>query len=173
MGTRQRRDREAKRRRQSILDAARDVFFKHGYAAATIPKVAAAAELAPGTLYLYFPSKDALYAELLAEGYETLHQRLAQSVRPGAPPRRQAEALIDAFFDFARQNPEYFDIVFFVLQREGATALDAWTPRKSSAFRPRNAGAKRWPIKCFAASAPATPGVTAPPWTRCGACWPA
>jgi AcrR family transcriptional regulator len=120
MSTRQRRDREARRRRQSILDAARDVFWRHGYAAATIPKVAAAAELAPGTLYLYFPSKDALYAELLAEGYETLHRRLAASVQPDAAPRRQAEALIDAFFQFARENPEYFDIVFFVLQREGA-----------------------------------------------------
>jgi AcrR family transcriptional regulator len=120
MGTRQRRDQEARRRRQSILDAAKDVFFKHGYAAATIPMVAAAAELAPGTLYLYFPSKDALYAELLAEGYETLHQRLVASFQPGAAPRRQAEALIDAFFQFARDNPEYFDIVFFVLQREGA-----------------------------------------------------
>jgi len=120
MGTRRRRDEEAKRRRQSILNAARHVFFKHGYAAATIPMVAAAAELAPGTLYLYFPSKDALYAELLAEGYETLHHRLAASLQPGAAPRRQAEALIDAFFQFARENPEYFDIVFFVLQREGA-----------------------------------------------------
>jgi len=28
--------------------------------------------------------------------------------------------MIDAFFQFARENPEYFDIVFFVLQREGA-----------------------------------------------------
>ncbi|MGD0462462.1 MAG: TetR/AcrR family transcriptional regulator [Tepidisphaeraceae bacterium] len=120
MGTRQRRDQEAKQRRQSILGAAKDIFWKHGYAAATIPKVAAAAQLAPGTLYLYFPSKEALYAELLAEGYEMLHQRLVDSVHPGTPPRRQAEALIDAFVKFARENPEYFDIVFFVLQREGS-----------------------------------------------------
>lgn len=121
MGTRQRRDQEAKQRRQSILAAAKDIFWKHGYAAATIPKVAAAAQLAPGTLYLYFPSKQALYAELLAEGYEMLHQRLTDSAQPAAPPRRQAEALIDAFIKFAKQNPEYFDIVFFVLQREGST----------------------------------------------------
>ena len=141
MGTRQRRDREAKRRRQSILDAAKDVFFKHGYAAATIPMVAAAAELAPGTLYLYFPSKDALYAELLAEGYETLHRRLAASVQPDAAPRRQAEALIDAFFQFARENPEYFDIVFFVLQREGANRegrLDAAQIQRLKALERRS-----------------------------------
>jgi len=119
MGTRQRRDQEAKWRRQAILAAAKDVFWKLGYAAATIPMVAAAAELAPGTLYLYFPGKDALYAELLAEGYELMYHRLADSVATGATPRRQAESLIDAFVEFARENPEYFDIMFFVLQREG------------------------------------------------------
>jgi AcrR family transcriptional regulator len=119
MGTRQRRDKEAKQRRQAILAAAKDVFWKHGYAAATIPMVAAAAELAPGTLYLYFPGKDALYAELLAEGYEMLHRRLVDSVAAHAAARRQAEAVIDAFIEFARQNPPYFDIMFFVLQREG------------------------------------------------------
>ena len=119
MGTRQRRDQEAKQRRQAILAAAKDIFWKHGYAAATIPMVAAAAELAPGTLYLYFPGKDALYAELLAEGYELMYRRLADSVVADAAPRRQAESLIDAFVEFARENPQYFDIMFFVLQREG------------------------------------------------------
>jgi AcrR family transcriptional regulator len=123
MGTRERREREKAQRRERILGAAQDVFGKRGYTAATIPELAAAAELAPGTLYLYFPSKDAIYAELLAEGYELLRQRLAESIRPAATPRRQAEALIDAFLGFARERPEYFDMMFFVLQREGR--LDA------------------------------------------------
>jgi AcrR family transcriptional regulator len=120
MGTRARREREQKQRRQSILDAAREVFWKNGYATATIPQVAAAAELAPGTIYLYFPGKDALYAELLCEGYERLHHRLIDSLQPSARPRRQAERLVDAFIKFAAENPEYFDIIFFVLQREGS-----------------------------------------------------
>jgi AcrR family transcriptional regulator len=140
MGTRQRRDREKSERRRKILAAAKDVFWKQGYAAATVPQLAAAAELAPGTLYLYFPSKDALYAELLAEGYELLHERLEKSVRPGAAPRRQAEALIDAFIAFARAHPEYFDIMFFVLQREGsnrAGRLDPTQVRRLKALEDR------------------------------------
>ena len=85
-----------------------------------MPRIAAAAQLAPGTLYLYFPSKQALYAELLAEGYGILERRLAQSAQAQLPPERQAAALIDAFFAFAREFPEYFDVIFFVLQREGS-----------------------------------------------------
>lgn len=128
--TRLRRDREAAQRRHAILDAARDVFWKQGYARTTMPQVAAAAQLAPGTLYLYFPSKDALYAELLAEGYEILRQRLEQSLLPKSSPPERAASLIDAFFLFARQYPEYFDVMFFVLQKEGSSRDERLAPEQ-------------------------------------------
>lgn len=118
MGTAERRDRERQQRRQLILSAARGRFWEHGFAGTTMPDVAREAELAPGTLYLYFPSKDALYAELLVEGYDQLLAELKRCVRAKTSPRRQAEALVDGFLSFAREHPEYFDIIFFVLQRE-------------------------------------------------------
>ena len=118
MGTAQRRQREAARRRQCILDAARKVFWQRGYSGATMPQIAEEAELAPGTLYLYFPSKDALYIELLLEGYDLLAEQLRAAAGRHAEPSEQAACLIDAFFAFASRYPEYFDIMFFVLQRE-------------------------------------------------------
>jgi AcrR family transcriptional regulator len=118
MGTGERREREKQRRRQEILRAARAIFFRHGFAGTTMPEVARSAELAPGTLYLYFPSKDALYAELLVEGYDLLLEHLQGATRRRASPRRQAEALVEEFLGFAREHPEYFDIIFFLLQRE-------------------------------------------------------
>lgn len=118
MGTTERRQREAMRRRQAILDAARKVFRQKGYAGATVPQIAEAAELAPGTIYLYFPGKDALYAELLTEGYEILQQRLEEAAGSG-DAAQAASQLIDVFFDFAREYPEYFEVIFFVLQKEG------------------------------------------------------
>jgi len=118
VGTAQRRERERQQRRQAILDAARELFWTRGYAATTMPRIARAAELAPGTLYLYFPGKGALYAELLIEGYDLLIERLsAQADRP-EDPREEAGRLIDAFLGFARDYPQYFDIIFFVMQRE-------------------------------------------------------
>jgi len=117
--TEQRREREKEQRRQDILDAARSVFWQRGYAGTTMPDIAEAAELAPGTLYLYFPSKQALYAELLVEGYDVLIARLAERLAQDGPPQQMAEALMDAFFQFAEDCPEYFDVIFFVLQREG------------------------------------------------------
>lgn len=118
MGTLQRRQREAQQRRAAILDAARTVFWQRGYAASTMPHIAERAEVAPGTLYLYFSSKEVLYVELLIEGYEKLRLRLAEAADTKRSASKQAHELIDAFFAFARENPEYFDIIFFVLQQE-------------------------------------------------------
>jgi AcrR family transcriptional regulator len=117
--TEQRREREKEQRRLDILGAARSLFWQRGYTGTTMPDIAEAAELAPGTLYLYFPSKQALYAELLVDGYELLLDRLGAAAAGGGGPRRTAEALMDAFYQFARDCPEYFDVIFFVLQREG------------------------------------------------------
>ena len=130
MGTRERRAREKADRRQAILGAARRLFLDRGYAATTMPRIAAAADLAPGTLYLYFPGKTALYAELLVEGYGLLEKALLEALDGNAAPRRQAEALIDAFLRFGRRYPEYFDIIFFVVQRETVGGLRATLPRE-------------------------------------------
>jgi len=118
LGTSQRRERERLQRRQAILDAARELFWSRGYAATTMPRIARAAELAPGTLYLYFAGKGALYAELLIEGYDRLIERLRTQVGGEESPREQTAKLIDSFLGFARDYPQYFDIIFFVLQRE-------------------------------------------------------
>lgn len=124
MPTTQRRVREKRQRRRDIIDAARSLFWKSGYSGTTMPDIARATELAPGTLYLYFPSKDALYAELLMEGYDLLQSGMEQAACADAPPPQQAEALIDAFLRVAMDYPEYFDILFFVARREGQRGRD-------------------------------------------------
>ena len=52
-------------RRQEILQAARDVFAKHGYHAAKIDDIVAAAGVARGTFYLYFEDKRAIFEEIV------------------------------------------------------------------------------------------------------------
>jgi AcrR family transcriptional regulator len=47
-------------KRTSILNAARSVFLRDGYAAAKMSDIAGEAGVAPGTLYLYFESKESL-----------------------------------------------------------------------------------------------------------------
>ncbi len=51
--------------RARILDAARTVFAAHGYSAGTTNRIAEAAGVSVGSLYQYFPNKDAILVELV------------------------------------------------------------------------------------------------------------
>jgi AcrR family transcriptional regulator len=55
-----------------ILEAAARVFVKTGYPRATTNRIAEAAGISVGSLYQYFPSKDAIAVELLRRYRETL-----------------------------------------------------------------------------------------------------
>ena len=57
-------------RREQILEAARRCFARYGFAGTTTKSVAAAASISEGLLFKHFPTKAALYAEILAEACE-------------------------------------------------------------------------------------------------------
>jgi AcrR family transcriptional regulator len=61
-------------RREEILDAAQLLFLKQGVASTTIDDVAAGADIAKGTIYLHFPSKQEL---LIALGERFAEKHLA------------------------------------------------------------------------------------------------
>jgi TetR/AcrR family transcriptional regulator, transcriptional repressor of aconitase len=68
-------------RRQLILNAAKRCFARHGFAGTTTKSVAAAASISEGLLFKHFPTKSALYAEILAEECEAdpaLHRLLGK-----------------------------------------------------------------------------------------------
>jgi AcrR family transcriptional regulator len=56
--------------RRNILDAARRLFAERGFDSTTTRDVAAAAGIAAGTLFNYFPSKEAIVGSLAAEAME-------------------------------------------------------------------------------------------------------
>ena len=64
MGIQDRKKREKEGRRHQILTAAKQLFADHGFQQTTMEEIAKEAELSPGTIYLYFKSKDELFAEL-------------------------------------------------------------------------------------------------------------
>jgi AcrR family transcriptional regulator len=70
-------------RRQLILGAAKRCFARHGFAGTTTKSVAAAAAISEALLFKHFPSKAALYAEILAEECDS-DPKLAQLL--GLPP---------------------------------------------------------------------------------------
>src|SRR5438874_1475180 len=63
--TRQPKQERGKRRVALILDAAAEVFADLGYEATTTIKIAERANISVGSLYQFFPNKDAIVRELV------------------------------------------------------------------------------------------------------------
>src|SRR4051794_38341119 len=59
--------RQPEARPTQIVDAALEVFAEHGLAAARIEDIAKRAGLSKGTIYLYFPTKEALFREVIRQ----------------------------------------------------------------------------------------------------------
>lgn len=79
-------------RRRRVIHAARELAASGGYDAVQMREVAQAADVALGTIYRYFSSKDALLAAAMAEWTAELQQRLARTPPTGGSP---ADRLVD------------------------------------------------------------------------------
>src|ERR1700689_4056784 len=59
-------------RHHEVLEAARRIFARLGYAATNVEDIAKEAGMAKGTVYLYFKSKEEVFAAVLARDLECL-----------------------------------------------------------------------------------------------------
>ena len=98
----------AEKRRASLLDAAARILEREGYAAVTTNAIAREAKTAVGTVYDYFPDKEALLVALLARYRVRLHEAVLPVVVDGPS---DLDALIErgvrAFARFYREEPGY------------------------------------------------------------------
>src|SRR5438270_6387429 len=88
---------DARRNRQAVIDAARELFAEQGLEA-QMPDVARSANVGVGTVYRHFPTKDDLIAALVAERFE----RLADKAREALEAQDAWEGVC-AFIRFAAQ----------------------------------------------------------------------
>jgi AcrR family transcriptional regulator len=99
-------------RRQRVIDAAMSLGLEGGYEVVQMRDVAARADVAMGTVYRYFTSKDHLLAATLVHWVEQLDGRLAQQPARGTTAaERVLDALDRALRAMARQ-PKLVAAVF-------------------------------------------------------------
>lgn len=91
------RQRRAHETRARILGAARRVFEEHGYSHGTTNRIAAEAGLSVGSLYQYFPNKDAILVELVDVHIEAGTAAVLGALPPDGPAAWAELPLPDLF----------------------------------------------------------------------------
>jgi len=98
--------------RERLLTAAAHVFAEHGYAAGTTNRIAERARVSIGSLYQYFPNKDAILAELLIQHIDrgTWTDADELDLSPGTL-EATARAFIRASIDNHRDDPQLLRVM--------------------------------------------------------------
>ncbi len=108
MSVRERHQRERAARREAILAAAAKVFADHGLEGATVEMVAREAEVAVGTIYLYFHSRDDLFLSLMAQRIGKLRNRYVEILARRLLPADQVRAIGSAYIDHFNESRGLF-----------------------------------------------------------------
>jgi AcrR family transcriptional regulator len=99
-------------RRDLIVEAALREFAEHGYESASMGRIAAAAGVSRSVLYDHFPSKHALFVEVLSGQHDVLLGHLSEPIASQGPMRGRIRGTFDAFFAFAEERPLAFRLLF-------------------------------------------------------------
>jgi TetR/AcrR family fatty acid metabolism transcriptional regulator len=94
----------SKDKRERIIDAAIKLFARLGYHQTKLDEVAKQAEIAKGTLYLYFKSKEDLFIKCLLDGYEKSRQRAAQIIASRKSIKERLLELLELQEEIFRHN---------------------------------------------------------------------
>jgi len=101
-------------RREEILTAAIKVFGKKGFAATCVGDVAEAAKIAKGTVYLYFESKEEIYATAIRLAVERLQALAAERTRAATGVRERLTVAISVRMEFWHEQINLYRLLLTV-----------------------------------------------------------
>ena len=102
------RNRKKEIRKELIIDSAEDVIRRDGFEQATMDEIARQAELAKGTLYLYFKNKTEIYLAVHIRGSLLLNERLREKFLENKNGIEILDGLGNTYLQFIKEFPVYF-----------------------------------------------------------------
>jgi AcrR family transcriptional regulator len=104
--------RRAWRTRERILAGAAQVFAEYGYASGTTDRIATAAGLSVGSLYQYFPNKDAILLVLATSHIDQTAEAIRKTLAEVRPAEAWLPELAAAVVDQHVENPRLHQVLF-------------------------------------------------------------
>ncbi|GAA2622826.1 TetR/AcrR family transcriptional regulator [Paractinoplanes durhamensis] len=102
--------------KQRLYEAAVELIAEQGFSATTVDDIALRANVAKGTVYYNFKSKNELFEELLRHGVELLTAGFREAVE-GLPPREAVGALIRTQLEYIRRYRAFAQLLLSEMWR--------------------------------------------------------
>jgi AcrR family transcriptional regulator len=109
--TTKRREKEKEQRKRTILRAAQQLFFKKGFKSVTVESIAKQAKLSKGAVYLYFKSKEEIYARILLNDIEKFNKQVFNVVETNGTATSMIFNFSDIYIGFFLNERELFRIL--------------------------------------------------------------
>jgi AcrR family transcriptional regulator len=130
LGLLERRGKEKDGRRKLILKSARSLFLEKGFNNVTVDEIAKFSELGKGSIYLYFNSKEEIYAQVLLNDIEKFNQQTSGLFNK---KKSAADLLVEfsyAYADFFLNDSELFRILMiYMLQPDQMNLSEELNPQ--------------------------------------------
>lgn len=96
-------------KRESIIQAALQLFSRNGFHKTTIPDIAAKLQMSVGNLYNYFSSKDILAQEIIKYTSEALGEKIRVVNMLDVSAEEKIHQIVDIYFTMAKEKPEMIE----------------------------------------------------------------
>lgn len=113
-------------REAEILQAAREVFARRGFAEASMEEIAQEAGLAKGTLYLYYESKRELYRAAIRAGLLELCGALERAIEHAPSLSAKLEAYVTTKVAYFDEHRDFFRIYLAEFGQAACGAVDPY-----------------------------------------------
>jgi len=117
VGLLERRGKEKDNRKKLILKSARALFFKKGFNKVTVDEIAKSSELGKGSIYLYFNSKEEIYAQILLNDIDNFNRQVSVLFETESKASDLLTEFSYIYIDFFLNDGELFRILMtYMLQ---------------------------------------------------------
>ena len=96
-------------KRESIIQAALQLFSLKGFHKTTIPDIATKLQISVGNLYNYFSSKDILAQEIIKYTSEALGEKIREVNNSEGTAEEKIHQIVTVYFTMAKEKPEMIE----------------------------------------------------------------
>ncbi len=100
-------------KKEIILEAARDIFFKKSFYEATMDDIALLSGVKKSTIYYYFPSKIDLASQLLEVNIKKVFEKISEIIYATNNIKQRIKMIVDFYINLLEKNSK----IFIIMQR--------------------------------------------------------